>query len=104
MEQKIEDLPSTSLEEKIESMDIGSAGAEHKVESTKNIIRKYKKVFCRENKGNIESLEHKLELSDNTPIRQWPYKTDLKSQEIIDDTVEELLQDGIITESDSDWA
>ena len=64
-------------------MNIGSPDTMHEVESTKNIIRRYKEVLSRENKVNIENLEHKLDLSDNTHIRQRSYKTDLKSQEIM---------------------
>ena len=61
-------------------------------------------MFRKENKGNVENLEHKFDSIDNTPLRQRPYKTDMKSQEIIDATVEELLKDGIISEWDSEWA
>ena len=52
----------------------------------------------------MEGFEHQLELTDYTPIRQRSYKTDFKSQEIIDETVEKLLKSGIIEPSNSEWS
>ena len=104
MEQKLEEVHAESLDDKIESMNIGSPGREDKVQATKEIIVKYRKVFSREDEICVDTLEHKLELSENKPIRQRPYKTNVKSQEVINGTVEELLKDGIITVSDSEWA
>src|SRR5258705_5974241 len=48
-------------------------------------------------------MKHKIELSDNTPISRPPYRYSKREREIIDDQVQELLQYGIITPSQSEW-
>ena len=50
----------------------------------------------------LKDVEHTLELTNYTPIRQRAYNTDIKSQEIIDETVDELLSKGLIEVSQSE--
>ena len=85
-------------------MEIGSLDTQDENEITRALLKKYQGVFSREGKQCMEGVEHRLDLSDSTPIRERPYKTDMKSQEIIDQTVEQLLEEGIIIESDSNWS
>ena len=68
----------------------------------KELLLKYKQAFTKKKNQGIESMLHKLEVIDDTPIRQRPYKTDVRSQEAIDKIVEDLLEQGIIEESESD--
>ena len=93
------------LVEQIQRMDLGTANTPPvEKEKTRNILLKYKSVFKREGKQCMQVGEHRLELKDYTPIRQRPYRTNWTSQKIIDETVEQLLEEGIISKSDSDWA
>ena len=75
-------------------------------DSVRYLLKNYSSVFAT-NDTKLESLpgvEHRVEVTDETPIRQRAYKTDVKSQEIIDETVSKLLRDGIIEPSDSEWS
>ena len=72
-------------------------------DDVKDLLQKYKQVFAKKKSQGIEGMLHKLEVTDDTPIRQRPYKTDIRSQEAIDKIVDELLEQGIIEESESDW-
>ena len=103
LEQEFErDVEQTSnLEEQMEAMEIGSPDTPKENEVTSELLKKYRDVFTREGKQNMEGVEHRLRLSDETRIRQRPYITDSISQKIIDYTVEQLLKEGVIVESDS---
>ena len=62
----------------------------------------YKQVFARKNNQGIEGMEHKLEVIDDTPIGQRLYRANQHIQAIIDKTLEELLEKGIIDEAEGD--
>ena len=47
---------------------------------------------------------HRIETGDHAPYRQRPYRQSPKNQAIIQEHVEQMLKDGIITESSSLWA
>ena len=63
------------------------------VEELKEILWKYKDVFAtgETTLTQLKDVEHVIELTNYTPIRRRAYNTDIKSQEIIDETVDELL-------------
>ena len=48
--------------------------------------------------------KHIIKLSENTPIRQNPYRTSYKEREIIQKEVNEMIENGIIEPSTSPWA
>ena len=60
----------------MDAMEIGSPDTPKENEVTRELLKKYKDVFTREGKQCMEGVEHRLELSDEMPIRQRPYKTD----------------------------
>ena len=69
----------------------------------RELLLEYKQVFTKKQNQGIEGMEHRLELTDDTPIRQRPNKTDVHSQTIIDKTINDLLEQGIIEEAEGDW-
>ena len=89
----------------IEKLDLPEI-RDNQVKGTKSILRDYMDVFATgETKlSSIPGILHKMELTDETPIRQRLYNADVRSQEIIDDTVNTLLEQGIIEVSESEWS
>ncbi|KAI5720182.1 hypothetical protein M8J77_003074 [Diaphorina citri] len=53
--------------------------------------------------GKTHLLEHKIRLTNETPIRQKPYYFNPKMQEIVDQEVEKMLEMDVIQPSRSDW-
>ncbi|KAI5711278.1 hypothetical protein M8J75_015665 [Diaphorina citri] len=53
--------------------------------------------------GKTHLLEHKIRLTNETPIRQKPYNFNPKMQEIVDQEVEKMLEMDVIQPSRSDW-
>ena len=53
---------------------------------------------------DVPGVERRLDVISDTPISQRPYSTDVRSQEIIDETVDKLLAAGIIEKSSSGWS
>ena len=47
---------------------------------------------------------HRIETGDNPPFRQRPYRQSPQNQQIIQEHVQQMLKDRIITESNSTWA
>ena len=90
----------------IQNLEIGTERTTNYIEETRKILMDHQSVFAHDdsNLQCIKGVEHRLELTDYTPLRQRPYKTDAKSQEIIDEIVVGLLENGIIEPSNSDWA
>ena len=43
---------------------------------------------------DVPGVERRLDVISDTPISQRPYSTDVRSQEIIDETVDKLLAAG----------
>ena len=94
------------ITEMIKEKNIGELETPEQREEVRTILMQFKDVFANDEEDlqHMEGFEHQLELTDYTPIRQRSYKTDAKSQEIIDETVEKLLKSGIIEPSNSEWS
>ena len=81
-------------------------GNEEDQVAMRGILREYEDVFAVSEKQLkcMAGVEHSIYVKDETPIRSRPYKADVKSQEIIDKHVTEMLEAGIIEKSYSEWA
>ena len=86
-------------------MSIGYTDGEE-VQEVRDLLTEFTDVFATAEKewSSLPGTEHKVEVKDDTPIRQRAYNADIKSQETIDKTVEELLAQGIIEVSESEWS
>uniref|UniRef100_A0A8D8UHV7 Uncharacterized protein n=1 Tax=Cacopsylla melanoneura TaxID=428564 RepID=A0A8D8UHV7_9HEMI len=59
-----------------------------------------------EPKGKVRTnrMVYEIKLTDYTPIKQGPYPVNPRLQEIITKEVDEMLKDGVIRPSSSDWS
>ena len=90
----------------IENLDIGEDDTMEVRERLRAILVSYADVFATDASlhTSLPGVEHVIEVVDETPIRQRAYRANIKHQEIIDNTVEKLLADGIIEPSLSEWS
>lgn len=49
-------------------------------------------------------MEHRIDLTDETPFKSKPYKISTKEREFINDQIEEMLKYGIISHSQSPYS
>lgn len=54
--------------------------------------------------GCTNVYQHRIETGNHTPHRQKPYRQSPEGQARIDEHVNQMLQDGVIVESESTWA
>ena len=82
------------IKNEIRQVEIGEGDTEKEiVKDVRNILLQNSQAFALDESGlkYLKGLEHKIEVKDDTPLRQRAYKTDVRSQEIIDETVQKLL-------------
>ena len=93
----------SELEEEIAKLDLRHLSVEE-ANDLKGLIRKYPKVFSNiPGKCNPEILKHKIVLSEDfVPKKQRPYRLPEKLKPVIDKQIDDLLELGIIRESNSD--
>ena len=72
----------------------------------RDLIDEYKDVFANDLSeiGSTHVVEHKIQLTENTPIKSKPYKVSPKERQIIGDQIEEMLEQGIIRPSQSPYS
>ena len=71
-----------------------------------NHIDKYADIYVRPD-GKLckcDIIKHKIELTDNTPIRRRAYRLKPKQQNIMETKTNELLKLGVIEEGSSPWS
>ena len=54
--------------------------------------------------GRAHRFTHKIDTGDNAPFRQRPYRIPQSQLEMVDKNIEEMLNKGIIQESNSPWS
>ena len=71
-----------------------------------NLLQEYSDVFVtRETDvGCARRFSHKIDTSNNDPIRQRPYRIPHSQQEMVDEHIQLMLKKGIIRESNSPWS
>ena len=68
------------------------------------LIEHYPDVFTNK-PGRTKKLTHKIQIKDGTrPIQVGPYRCAPKRREIIEENINDMLKEGIITPSKSPWA
>ena len=77
-----------------------------KLEVIKNLLNQYKDLFGEFNcfKANAVGVEHEINLTNETPIKQRPYPTSPREREIIAEQIEDMLAKGVIEESKSPYS
>ena len=71
-----------------------------------DLIHRYRHLFAvsMNELSKAKGIEHKFELTDYKPINKAPYRTSAKEKEIIKTQVNEMLDQGVIRPSISDYA
>jgi predicted aspartyl protease len=72
----------------------------------KELINKYDHVFSKHpaDLGRYDKEKFEINTNNAKPIRQRPYRVPQASEEHIDNMVDEMLNSGLITKSNSPWA
>ncbi|GBM71939.1 Retrovirus-related Pol polyprotein from transposon 297 [Araneus ventricosus] len=55
-------------------------------------------------KSRCNAVKHKIETSDNAPIKQRPYRTSATERRAIENEVQRMLKEDVIQPSDSPWS
>lgn len=71
--------------------------------SIEGIVQKYRKLF-KDSPGITHLMECKIEVKDETPLRQRNYPMSPYKLRILHEKIDELLASGKIEESSSDWS
>src|SRR5262245_19183178 len=72
----------------------------------RQLINEYADVFAEDKNalGLTDEIRHEIKLSDEMPIKQAPYRVAHNKKRFLDDEVQRMYQQGIVVDSDSDWA
>ena len=70
------------------------------------LMVQYREVFAKSNLdlGDTNITEHEIDTGDAKPIKQRPHKTPYALRDIMDKAVDDMLKQGITSESNSPWA
>lgn len=70
------------------------------------LLKKYSECFARSKLelGRSKLVKHRIDTGNHPPIHQHPYKTAFKEREIIQEQIRDMLEAGVIEESNSPWA
>ncbi|GBO38755.1 Transposon Ty3-I Gag-Pol polyprotein [Araneus ventricosus] len=58
----------------------------------------------KEHKTRCNAVKHRIETSDNAPIKQRPYRTSATERRAIENEVQRMLKEDVIQPSDSPWS
>lgn len=78
------------------------------IQQLKNLVDEFWMVFSRDD-GDIGRVKkeygvHDIKITNEIPIKQRPYNTPYAKEAIVNESVQKMLQFGIIEPTDSDWA
>ena len=71
-----------------------------------DLLIEYRDVFVNSDLdlGRAHRFTHKIDTGDNAPFRQRPYRIPQSQLEMVDKNIEEMLNKGIIQETNSPWS
>ena len=71
-----------------------------------HLILKNQELFASKDTelGHTKTVQMKIDTGDCSPIKMHPYRAPLNKREVIDKTVDEMLEAGIISRSRSPWS
>ena len=81
----------------------GERLTEEQRKDLKELLREFSMVF-QDRPGSTTLTEHSIETVDNKPVRLPPYRLPQAYRQEVQDELREMLAQGIITQSTSDWA
>jgi len=70
------------------------------------LLGKFKDLFPKNeyDVGKTHLSTHTIDTGDAAPIRQHPYRTPIKQQEVIKEEIDKMLEKGVISPSTSPWS
>jgi len=71
-----------------------------------NLRTEYEDIFCKSPKymGKTQLIEHKIEFTEDKPVKCRPYRVSKTEREIFDTQIQEMLECGVIRPCHSLWA
>ena len=97
------EIPPIECSENYTNVKINNELYECQYKAVQDLLYKFSTVFS-DLPGSTEVIEHKIELSDYTPIKLKPYPLPFSSHEVILKEIQNMLNMGIIQESQSPFA
>ena len=78
----------------------------HQEKALKALLSKYSDIFSKGDHdiGRTNVVTMKLDTGQNPPVKQRPYKTPFSQRPIVEKHIEDMLQAGVISPSNSPWA
>ena len=100
-----ETLPLYNLKQKetVDDVTINQALTVEQQEQVKKLLMEVKEIFSDVPKVT-HLIEHKVELTEKEPVKQKPYPTPYKMQEVVDKEIAEMLKMGIIEHIEAPYA
>ena len=77
---------------------------EKQKEAILELLKKYPDIFAATSPGVTKLVEHSIDVGNNKPINQMPYKTSPENRRLIELHVQKMLADKVIQVSRSPWA
>jgi len=100
-ENNVKEVKNECLNFNFEDVDID----EIQLESLKSLLHKYNDLFRTPNAERTAKVGgHMIDTGNEKPINQVPYRAGYYERGIIEEQVQKMLKDGIISESKSPWA
>lgn len=96
----------TEFEKILADFDINPDISEDDRKSMQEVLLQNRQAFAYGNRklGSTDWVKMSLETGDAAPISSPPYRASPQGRQIIEETIAELIEDGVIEESDSPWA
>ena len=94
-----------SSPELVDGMKIGSKLTDEERRQVIELLQRYRHAFSIDSEpGLATDVEHEIDTGDARPVHMPPYRVSPGEREIIQKQVEDMLDRGIISPSDSPWA
>jgi len=98
-------LPLYNLKQKetVEDVVINPDLTAEQQTEVKQLLSEYREIFS-DVPTVTHLIEHKVELTENEPVRHKPYPVPYKMQEVIDKEIDDMLSMGVIEHSEAPYA
>ena len=97
------ELANCHQKETVQDVKLGIELTKTQQEEMMNTLARHTEVFSNiPRKTNI--IEHKIELTDNNPVRSWPYPLSYAMRKNLKRGIQDMLSLGVIRESNSPFA
>jgi hypothetical protein len=80
--------------------------SEEQLKTLKEVLNSNKDLFSKtlSEPGKAANVFHRIDTGNNPPVNRPPYRAGFKEKKIIEEQVKDMLEKGVIKESQSPWA